>query len=195
MFARIRKNSGTKRCSVIVCHNLRRGDKIRQITVKTFGHSAKDAEIKLLVTQAQSWIKNFGAQWLHQNLSPRKANNMKHILLNNLQEEARINVGIDDVFGKLYTEIGFQTLLSAPHQQTLRKVLFARIFEPGSKRRLSYVAEKHLADELPLDRIYRMMDALMKKSIDVQQKIFAATQAAVGGKISLVLFDVTTLSF
>jgi transposase len=195
MFARIRKNSGTKRCSVVVCHNLRRGDKIRQVTVKTFGHSAKDAEIKSLLAQAKHWIKNFGAQWLHQNLSQRKANNMKHILLNNLREEARVNVGIEDVFGKLYDEIGFQTLLSAVHQKTLRKVLFARIFEPGSKRRLSYVAEKHLADELPLDRIYRMMDALMKKSIDVQQKVFAATQAVLNGKISLVLFDVTTLSF
>ena len=195
MFARIRKNSGTKRCSVIVCHNVRRGDKIRQVTVKIFGHSAKDAEIKLLVTQANHWIKNFGSQWLHKNLSPRKANNMKHILLNNLQEEARINVGIDDIFGKLYEEIGFQTLLSVAHQKTLRKVLFTRIFEPGSKRRLSYVAEKHLGDELPLDRIYRMMDALIKQSIDVQQKVFAATKKALDGKISLTLFDVTTLSF
>lgn len=195
MFVRIRKNSGTKRRSIIVCHNLRRGDKIRQVTVKTFGHSAKDAEINLLVTEAKHWIKNFGTQWLHRNLSPRKTNNMKRISLNNLQEESRINVGIDDIFGKLYEEIGFQTLLTTAHQKTLRKVLFARIFEPGSKRRLSYVAEKHLADELPVDRIYRMMDALIKQCIEVQQKVFAATQAALDGKISLTLFDVTTLSF
>jgi hypothetical protein len=61
--------------------------------------------------------------------------------------------------------------LSAAHQKTLRKVLFARIFEPGSKRRLSYIAEKYLADELPLNRIYRMMDELIKQSIAVQQKL------------------------
>ena len=196
MFARIRRNSGTKRCSVIVCHNVRRGDKIRQVTAKTFGHSAKDVELELLMKQAKHWIKNFGAQWLHQTLSTRKMNNMKkQVSVFSLREQTRINVGIEDIFGKLYNELGFQNLLSTTHQKTLRKVLFARIFEPGSKRRLSYVTEKHLADELPLDRIYRMMDALIKKSVDVQQKSFAATQTALDGKISLVLFDVTTLSF
>ncbi len=196
MFARIRRNSGTKRCSIIVCHNVRRGDKIRQITAKTFGHSAKEAELEPLMAQANHWIRNFGAQWLQQTLSVRKASNMKkQISLFNLREQSRINVGIEDIFGKLYNELGFQNLLSSTHQKTLRKVLFARIFEPGSKRRLSFVAEKHLADELPLDRIYRMMDALIKKSIDIQQIVFAATQTVLNGKISLVLFDVTTLSF
>ena len=196
MFARIRRNSGTKRCSVIVCHNIRRGDKIRQIIAKTFGHSAKESEFEALIAQAKHWIKNFGAQWLQQMLSTRKACNMKkQISIFNLREQSRINVGIEDIFGKLYSELGFQNLLSSTHQKTLRKVLFARIFEPGSKRRLSYVAEKHLADELPLDRIYRMMDALIKQSIAVQQIVFAATQATLNGKISLVLFDVTTLSF
>lgn len=196
MFARIRKNSGTKKCSVIACHNIRRGDKICQITAKTFGHSTKEAELELLMKRARYWIKGFGAQWLQQNLSIRKTCNMKkHVSLFNLREQARINVGIEDIFGKLYNEIGFQKLLSSTHQKTLRKVLFARIFEPGSKRRLSYIAEKNLADELPLDRIYRMMDALIKKSAEVQQIVFNATQAVLSGKISLVLFDVTTLAF
>ena len=195
MFVRIRKNSGTKRCSIVVCHNVRQGDKIRQITVKTFGHSAKDIEIKMLFMHAKRWVKDFGARWLYENLSQRKTNNMKRICIYNLREEARINIGIEDIFGKLYDEIGFQTLLTKIHQKTLRKVLFARIFEPGSKRRLSYVSEKHLANELPLDRIYRMMDAIIKKSTDVQQKVFLATQSALDEKISLVLFDVTTLSF
>lgn len=40
-----------------------------------------------------------------------------------------------------------------------------------------------------------MMDALIKKGDEVQHKIFTATEAALQGKISLMLFDVTTLSF
>ena len=143
MFVRIRKNSGTQRCSVIVCHNVRRGDKIRQITAKTFGHSAKATKLTLLIKTAKTWIKNFGSLWLRDTLSTRKTHNMKkHVSLFNLREEARINVGIEDILGKLYNDIGFQSLLSSLHQKTLRKVLFARIFEPGSKRRLSSIAEK-----------------------------------------------------
>ena len=196
MFVRIRKNSGTKRCSVLVCHNIRRGDKIRQIIAKTFGHSAEEKEIEVLLSQAKDWIKRFGAQWLQETLSVRKKRNMKNqVSIFNLREQARINVGIEDIFGKLYTEIGFQSLLSSTHQKTLKKVLFTRILEPGSKRRLSYIAEKYLTEELPLDRIYRMMDALIKKSVEVEQKVFAATQKASGKDISLLLFDVTTLSF
>lgn len=140
MFVRIRKNSGTKRCSVLVCHNIRRGDKIRQIIAKTFGHSAEEKEIEVLLSQAKDWIKRFGAQWLQETLSVRKKRNMKNqVSIFNLREQARINVGIEDIFGKLYTEIGFQSLLSSTHQKTLKKVLFTRILEPGSKRRLSYI--------------------------------------------------------
>ena len=177
MFVRIRKNSGTKRCSVIVCHNVRHGDKIRQITAKVLGHSSKKRELKKLMSEGKIWIKSSGNKWKHQRLSPKKNNYMKkQISILNLREQSRINVGIEDIFGKLYDEFGFQNLLSSNHQRTLRKVLFARIFEPASKRRLSYIAEKNLADELPLDRIYRMMDALIKESNSVQQKVFAATK-------------------
>jgi len=113
MFARIRKNSGTKKSSVIVCHNIRRGDKISQITAKTFGHSVKETELQLLMAEAKHWIKNFGAQWLQQKLPTRKTGNMKkQISIFNLREQSRINVGIEDIFGKLYDEFGFQNLLS-----------------------------------------------------------------------------------
>jgi hypothetical protein len=62
----------------------------------------------------------------------------KSVSLFNIKEEKRINVGVEDVFGKLYNELGFQDLLSTLHQKTLRQIIFSRILEPGSKRRLSY---------------------------------------------------------
>lgn len=73
--------------------------------------------------------------------------------LDNLKEQVRINAGVEDVLGKLYKDFGFHELFSSAHQKTLRNVLFARVLEPGSKRRLSFVAEKNLTEELPLDRI------------------------------------------
>ena len=40
----------------------------------------------------------------------------RKITIENLKEEARINVGIEDVFGRLYNELGFKDLLSKTHQ-------------------------------------------------------------------------------
>lgn len=196
MFIRIRKNKRTKRRSVLVCHNVRLAHKIRQITVKTFGHSEDESLLNTWVEAAKNWVKEQGEQWLVQSFPVQRQKIMtRQVSLFNMREQCRINVGVEDVFGKLYDALGFQSLLSASHQKTLRQVLFARILEPGSKRRLSDLVEKRFDEDLPLDRIYRMMDALIKQADVIQQKIFEATKSVLEGKISLVLFDVTTLSF
>lgn len=196
MFARIRKNSGTQRRSVMVCHNIRQGARIRQIVIKIFGHSDDETQLQCWLIQAKQWIIE-GKQVVaaKQKIYLKQMTVNERISIFDMEERARINVGVKDIFGKLYDEMGFQDLLSSQHQRTLQQVLFARLLEPGSKRRLSDIVEKKLDEELPVDRIYRMMDALIKESNVVQQKIFAATQSALNGHISLLLFDVTTLSF
>jgi transposase len=169
---------------------------VRQHVVKVFGHSANEDELQAWFLEAKAWIKTEGPKWLSQHKNLKMKKRMRHkITITDLEEESRINTGIEDIFGKLYREIGFQEVLSKPHQETLRKIIFARLLEPSSKRRLSNICEKNFDEEMPLDRIYRMMDKLIKESSSIESRIFEATQRAVGGKISLTLFDVTTLSF
>lgn len=197
MFARIKKNTNTNRRSVLVCRSIRFGKNVRQQTIKVFGHSADADELHALFIEAKNWIVNHGSQWL--NKHRKKANTQNRmrqkITITNLREESRVNTGIEDIFGKLYNQIGFHDFLSTTHQETLRQIIFARLLEPSSKRRLSLVSEKNFDKDIPLDRIYRMMDKLIKESSTVENKIFTATEKAVGGKMSLMLFDVTTLSF
>jgi hypothetical protein len=196
MFARIKKNTNTNRRSVIVCHNVRFGRHVRQQTIKVFGHSADEHELEAWFIEAKKWIAGHSVQWLKQHREQRIRKRMRHkVLITNLEEESRINVGIEDVFGKLYRDIGFQDLLSRTHQDTLRQIIFARLLEPSSKRRLSFVSEKRFDKEIPVDRIYRMMDKLIQESSVVENKVFSVTKEAANGKISLMLFDVTTLSF
>jgi len=197
MFVKIRTNKGTKRRSVLICHNIRVNAKIRQLTVKTLGHSADSLLLDSLLEEGKQWIKEYGPGWKKEILpiQKRQVSMNKSVSLFNIKEEKRINVGVEDVFGKLYDELGFQDLLSRSHQKTLRQIIFSRILEPGSKRRLSEISEKKLDEELPLDRIYRMMDSLIEDSDLIQKKVFEATEAALNNKVSLVLFDVTTLSF
>lgn len=196
MFARIKKNTNTNKRSVLVCHNVRSGKSVRQLTIKVFGHSTDADELQTWLIDAKDWIAKHGLQWLNQHKKSKVKKRMQHkITITNLREESRINAGIEDIFGNLYREIGFHTLLSKTHQETLRQIIFARLLEPSSKRRLSVVSEKHFDKEVPLDRIYRMMDNLIKESHAIENKVFLATERAVGGKVSLMLFDVTTLSF
>lgn len=196
MFARIKKNTNTNKRSVIVCHNVRFGKNVRQQTIKVFGHSADACQLQKWFIDAKNWIAEHGGEWWEQHEKAKVRKRMSHqVTITNLEEELRINVGIEDIFGKLYKEIGFQELLSKTHQETLRQIIFSRLLEPSSKRRLSLVSEKNFDKEIPLDRIYRMMDKLIKESSIVESKVFSATEKAVSGKISLMLFDVTTLSF
>lgn len=196
MFARIKKNTNTDKRSVIICHNVRLGKNIKQQTVKVFGHSSCKSELEGWLNDAKDWIAEHSSQWLEQHKKSKIIKRMRQkVTITNLKEESRINTGIADIFGKLYNEIGFSDLLSKTHQQTLKQIIFSRILEPSSKRRLSDISEKKFGVEIPLDRVYRMMDKLIKLSSDVEKKVFLATEKAVGGKISLLLFDVTTLSF
>lgn len=196
MFARIRKNSGTKRRSVVICHSIRHKQVVRQIIVAVIGHSSEEDQLTAWMSQAHCWIEAHGEKWLAQTLEEqRKITMYQHVSLFNMREEKRINVGIADTFGKLYNELGFCNLLSKAHQQTLKKIVFARLLEPGSKRRSTQLCEQHFNEELPLDRVYRMLDALLKETEQVQRLIFLATKKALNGKVSLMLFDVTTLSF
>lgn len=194
VFARIKKNSGTKRCSVIVCHNHRIDGKVRQITIKTLGHSSDPEQLKHWLEQAVDWVKANQQEWTLSSKKTRKR--MNHTVnIFNLRETTRINVGVGDLFGKLYQELGFQELLTPAHQETLRQVIYARLLEPSSKLRASQIADNYFGEVVPVDRVYRMMDKLMEAGDVVEQKIFKATERALGEQVSLVLFDVTTLSF
>jgi hypothetical protein len=103
MFARIKKNTNTNKRTVLVCHNVRFGNCVRQQTVKVFGHSANSSELQGLFNEAKNWIAEHGVQYMaqYEKLKVPKRMNQK-VMVTNLKEESRINVGIEDIFGKLY---------------------------------------------------------------------------------------------
>jgi hypothetical protein len=123
MFARIKKNTNTHKRSVIVCHNIRFGKKVRQRTIKVFGHSTDEHQLQNWFFDAKNWIAEHAEEWEKQNQLSKARKRMNHrVTIANLEEELRINVGIEDIFGKLYREIGFQSLLSKTHQETLPRL-------------------------------------------------------------------------
>jgi hypothetical protein len=119
MFARINKNTNTNRRSVLVCRSVRSGKNVRQQAIKVFGHSADADELQTLLIEAKNWIANHGSPWLDKHKKAKVQKRMRHkVTVTNLKEESRINAGIEDIFGKLYNEMGFHDLLSKTHQET-----------------------------------------------------------------------------
>ncbi len=165
MFARIKRNSGTRRCSVLVCHNVRIDGKVKQFTIKTFGHSADPEQLAVWMEQATFWIAHYRQRCLTDSASMQRQAMRQPVLLQNLTECARINVGMMDVFGPFYEQLGFSTVFTGREQETLRQVIFSRLLEPGSKRRLSVLSKTAFDIDLPVDRIYRMMDKLLERRV------------------------------
>jgi len=118
--------------------------------------------------------------------------------LKELEEEQRSIVGIHEVYGKIYNELGFERVLkqSSTSAEVLKHVVMARIANPSSKRASVMQLEKDFGVRINLQSVYRMMDLLDQK---VQNKIqdyaYNTTRTLFGDKIDVVFFDATTLYF
>jgi len=124
-----------------------------------------------------------------------KGRPVEKVPLSDVVEEQRVVEGIGEVFGSLFDELGFSKI--APDAaDTLKATVLARVANPVSKRRTAALLERDYGLKVPVDRIYRMMDALDEKQrILAQDTVRAATLALFPGKIDVVFFDVTTLYF
>ena len=112
-----------------------------------------------------------------------------------LKEESRVVDGFHDIFGTLFNQLGLHHILKSSQREVLRDVLLARIACPVSKAATQQILATDFGREIDLDRIYRMMDALVEQKETVLQKVFIATEQLCFGKVDVLLFDVTTLYF
>lgn len=127
--------------------------------------------------------------------APQMDSNTITVDLQNLREQQRIVEGFHEVFGKLFIELGFHSFLGKKHSEVLQDVLIARVANPASKHATQAILAADFGRDIPLERIYRMMDALVIKKDIVQQRVFSATEQLCFSGATVLLFDVTTLYF
>ena len=115
-----------------------------------------------------------------------------------LVEVKRVCVGFHEVFGALYARLGLSHLFSTRHTMAarlFRQAVLLRLAAPGGSklahaRRLS----KEDGVEVPVDKFYRMMDAVTDKRIAHLQAVVAReVKDLLGGKLDVLFF--TTLAF
>ncbi len=104
--------------------------------------------------------------------------------------------GIKYLYENLSKSFFDKLKISETYKKTLKDLLFIRLARPLSKMRTAEVAESFGAQDLTLSKIYKMMDYLDDDKIDyIKKYIFKHTQNILGGKISVMFYDLTTIYF
>jgi transposase len=190
MFVRLKKHSGSKNHSVLICENYREGKKIHQKIISFLGTASEPEKLRVLQAEGEVFI----AQVKAARANPVVPRDPNFTLSLHTHEVTRKNVGIRDTIGKLYDELGFNYILRGKKvSKVLKSVILTRFAEPSSKRKTCSILERRFNEEVSSDAIYYMMDQLAENLNLSQQKVFKATREATDATIDVALFDVTTL--
>lgn len=155
--------------------------------LRTIGSSDDALAISLLVEEGKAWIKR---QQRQVDLDFDQQEKLLEIFIDSI-EGVKI-AGIELLVGKLFDEIGFNTL----KDELFRKLVLARVCYPVSKLKTTEYLRRYEGYETDEDKIYRYLDKLDKKQRRVVQRIsYEHTLKILNGDLSVVFYDVTTLYF
>ncbi len=213
MYIRTKKIARTRHVVVQLAESFRYKGKTKQHVLRHIGTAHSDEELKALKQVAQS-IK---IQLEHEKLKKEKNITPSHyaqqlgqvkpldknsvVDLIYLEEEARHILGIHDVYGYVYEQLGFANPFSRPRQREksakiLREIVLARIANPQSKRASVEQLHAQFGVTLNLDHVYQMMDKIDEIFCErIQKYALAATLQLTGEKLRVLFYDATTLYF
>lgn len=215
MYIRITRTPNSPRRSVQVVETYREAGKVKQKIVRHVGVAHSEAEEAAMKTMAETTIiphilkerekalgqlSLFEVERVAKKGRPR-AKKVEDILpvsqvnLEDVVETDRVIEGIQEVGGKLFDELGFGGILAGQAGGVLKDVVLARMAIPSSKKKSCELLGSQFGREISEDRVYRMMDKLSRAIPRLQEIVRQSTQKLFKQKVSLLLFDVTTLYF
>jgi transposase len=182
MFVRKKKNSsGTISVQVI--------DKSsgKYKVVKTIGSSSILSDIEEYNKQAKAWIKgNNGILEIDFAQEIKLFENFTNSI-----EELQLK-GLDLLIGRIFDQVGFNAI----PDEIFRYLVIYRVCYPKSKLKTSEYLYRYHQINWAEDKIYRYLDKLYHTQKEKVQKVsYEHTLNILGGQISVVFYDVTTLYF
>lgn len=210
MYVRTKTSPNSPRCSVQLVEGIRVDGKVRQRIVRHLGVAHTKEEQDRL-----EGLGEFLKQQILEERLPRVApehlaervlqaaaqasGRPRKLELQALREQHRLTTGIHEAYGCIYRELGFDRLLGPRHYASapvLFHIVMARIANPDSKRDAVRRLARDFGVALPLEKVYRMMDRLDATRIEqLRAQVADATEAVVGGPLTVLFFDCTTLYF
>ena len=191
----------------------RTGGKVSQRIVRHIGIALDEQEESKLRAMAQEFISRTLAERLSDgalfDTEPQAVRRVgrprrqtlesvappDQVRLSDVVEVARRVEGPHEVLGHLFDYLHFDKILGPSGAAMLRDLVIARVMAPGSKRDSAAQLDAHYGRTYPLDRLYRMMDALHERLDRLKKIVLEATVSLSGGSVQVMLFDITTLYF
>ncbi len=184
MFIRKKKNkSGSQSVQII---SKARG-KYKVIT--TIGSGKTEQELQRLLYIAQEELERLTAQ-------SKLFVSAKDILVEEvfaaLSNSSIQTVGPELIFGKIYDHIGFNQIPEA----LFRHLVISRLAFPLSKLKTVDYLYRYQGIDISISTVYRFLDKLNKSLKEqVEQITFKHTKKVLGGNVSVVFYDMTTIYF
>ncbi len=214
MFVRVKSTPNSPRQSVQLVESIRQGKKVKQKIVRHVGIAMDDDELGKLKELAEVIKAKLEAQHQQSLYTPEqvarqvieakaaqaKSTSPLTVDLRQLEEDQRVVTGIHEVYGEIYSQLGFDKVLSSNRYRVSNEALFncvmARIANPDSKRGSVRLLEQDFGITLALEKVYRMMDQLDDKHIDKIKRLSGeGTLSLLQGPLDVLFFDCTTLYF
>ena len=155
--------------------------------IKTIGSSNDADQIEKLVKEGENWIKQ------KLGLLEFDFSNEKQKVEQFFESIEQITVhGTELLLGKLFDEIGFNQIPDV----LFRQLVLARLFFPVSKLKTTDYLTKYQFLSVDVQTVYRYLDRFYRTQKETVQRIsYDHTLKVLGGEISIIFYDVTTLYF
>jgi hypothetical protein len=160
--------------------------------IQTIGSAKDPDEVEQLVQQGALLAQNnLGAQ---QRLLGVKTpeDHAVETFLRDLKNAQIHTIGPELIFGTLFDRIGFNAI----KEKLFRHLVVARLTYPTSKLKTVDYLYRYKGVSVAVQTIYRFLDKLTKKYKETVERIaYEHTKQTLGGTISVVFYDMTTLYF
>ena len=157
--------------------------------VKTIGSSKDAHELKVLLHQARHELNLIKRQ---PSLFVSEEDAEYEGVLKTLKNKQIRIVGPEFIFGNIYDQLGYCEL----EEELLRDLVIARLAYPGSKLKTIDYLFRFRGIKISKDTIYRFLDMLNSKlKSRIEDITYNYSKRILGGTISIVFYDMTTLHF
>jgi len=157
--------------------------------VKSIGSGKTPQEITFLKQRAQQEIRKLQGSL---SLFASEKDALVDSFLSSLSNAQIQVIGPELIFGRIYDALGFDQV----PEELFRHLVICRLYHPGSKLKTIDYLQRFLGVHKQVDEIYRFLDTLQAHHKTVVEQIaFAHTQQVLGGRPSIVFYDLTTLHF
>jgi transposase len=157
--------------------------------IKTIGSGRSDQELEFLMQRAQQELRQISGAG---SLFIQKQDTFIESYLSSLSNGQVQVIGPELIFGTIFNAIGFDKV----NEGIFRHLVIARLYQPGSKLKTIDYLQRFLGVNKDVSEIYRFLDKLREQIKEqIEQIAFTHTKRVLGGEISIVFYDMTTLHF